>query len=291
MTLEAGSPTVRRRRLSAALRHYREATGMTAKDAARQLTETTGDPWSESKMSRIEGAQWKRPSVRDVRSMLDLYDVTDEREREALETLAKEGRQRSWWTAYDDVFSGSLVGFEAEASAIKTFEPLAVPGLLQTAEYARAIFEAVQPPLTPDEIARRVDARMARHQIFERETPPELWVIVEEYALRRPVGGPAVMREQLDHLLAMGRRRQITLQVMEAATGAHCALEGAFLILEFPDAADTPIVHLATTTDGLYLEKPAEIATYSRQFDHVVATALGEARSIDLIRKLRAELS
>ncbi|MEV7008761.1 helix-turn-helix transcriptional regulator [Streptosporangium sp. NPDC051022] len=276
------SPTVRRRRLSAELRRLRESANMTADAVAEQLE------WSRGKLSRIENAQWQRPNPRDVRDLLDVYGVTDQGQREAMIALARESRQRGWWTAYRDILAGSYVDLEAEASAISTFEPLVIPGLLQTPAYAAEITRAALVH-DPAEVERRVALRMERQRLLAQADPPRLWAVIDEAALIRPLSSPLIAREQLQRLIDTEPLEHVTIQILPLAAGLHAGMPGQFVIMEF--AKDPRIVYVETGTDGLYLEKPEELARYTLVFQHLCATALAPNASLayisDMIDKLK----
>lgn len=281
------SPTVRRRRLSAALRRAREDSGLTADAAAKTLG------WPASKVTRMERGESRRPAVSDVLDMLDAYGVKDEAKRQAMATLARQARERGWWEQFRDELGGSLVEFETEASQIRTFEALLIPGLLQTADYARAVFRG---GMVVDEamIERRVQARLARQQILDREQPPTLWAVIDEAAVAKHVGGPQVMREQLHHLVEMAARPNIGIQILPNAAGAHAAMTGAFAILSYATAEDPELVYVETGATGangdLYLESPEEVARYTLRYDHVRASALGADASRAYLVELTKEL-
>jgi transcriptional regulator with XRE-family HTH domain len=279
------SPTVRGRRLRYELRRLREQAGLTRDETARHLD------WSGSKISRIETGQ-SRAQTGDVRDLLDVYGVTGD-PAEALVQLAREARKRGWWTAYNDVFTGTYVGLEAEASAMRSYEPQIIPGLLETEDYTRALIRAALVRADPDEIERRVKARMARQEVLERPDPPEIWAVLDEPAVRRPVGGPAVMKAQLRHLIDVtaAPNSTVTLQVLPLAVGSHPGLDGSFVILDFPNSEDVPVVYLETATDGLYLEETAEIERYNVVFDHLRASALSARESVGLIARLAEEMT
>jgi transcriptional regulator with XRE-family HTH domain len=277
------SPTVRRRRLSSALRQFRMATGMNADEVARALG------WTPSKVTRIERNEWKLPSVRDVRDLLDLYEVEDPTQREAILTLAREARQRGWWEEYKDVLGGAMPGFEAEASKILTYEALLVPGLLQTARYARAVFLGGQ-VMDDHLIARRVEARMARQQILDSDRPPTLWAVIDEAALAKHVGGVNVMKDQIRHIVSMAARKKIGVQVLPHAVGAHAAMENAFRIMEFDDPSDPTLVHVETITGDLFMEEPGQVASYTLVYDHVRASALSADASVAYLADLAEQL-
>ncbi|RJL30440.1 helix-turn-helix domain-containing protein [Bailinhaonella thermotolerans] len=275
--MDLHSPTIRRRRLSSELRRLRQESGMTADEVSRRLD------WSAGKLTRMERNEWRRPSVRDVTDLLNVYGVTDEKTRTALETLARQARDRGWWADYRDVFRGSLPEFEAEASAIRTYEALLVPGLLQTPEYAAAIIRGGR-VIPESEVDRRVAARMVRQRLLDRPDPPAYWAIVDEAALRKSVGGPEVMRGQLQHLIAMSERPNIDVQVLTDAAGAHSSMTGGMLILDFP--ADPSIVYIETVSTDLYFEEVEDLQRYALRYDHVRAAALSVEASVEYLTGL-----
>ncbi|HEY2578206.1 MAG TPA: helix-turn-helix transcriptional regulator [Streptosporangiaceae bacterium] len=264
------NPSIRHRRLAGDLQRLRQAAGLDRDEVAGRLE------WHSTKLYRIETAR-SGITVADLKHLLDQYGVKDERERQALISLARTARQKSWWTRYNDVFHSSYIGLEAEASKLRAFELIYVPGLLQTEAYARAL---IQGGLVVSDIERRVAARMERQQLLERDDPAELWAIIDEAALTRPVGGPAVMREQLDKLIQAPERGNITIQVIRTAVGAHPGMDGVFTMMDFPHPEFFgPVVHLETATDGLYLEEPEEVGRYTLIFDHLRAIALSPGES------------
>ncbi len=281
------SPTARGRRLRHELRRLREEAGLTHAEVARQLE------WSASKLSRIETGQ-SRVQTGDVRDLLDAYGVTDEATCEALVQLAREARRRGWWTRYTDVLgSGTYVGLEAEAAALHTFESQFIPGLLQTEDYARAVIRAGQTRPDPDSTERRLAARMARQEILSRTDPPEIWAVLDEPVVTRPVGGQGVMRQQLQHLIEVSSRPNtpLTFQVLPLAVGAHPGMNGPFVIMTFHSPTDPPMVYLETATDGLYLDEPSDIERYTLRFHHLVARALGPDESRTMITGLAERMA
>lgn len=274
------SPTVRRRRLSRELRTLRRAAQMDAVEVARRLS------WPPSRLSRIENAEWRRPNVRDVRELLDIYGVTDDDRREALFSLARQSLLKGWWADFS--FRGTLPEFESEASIIRTYESLAIPGLLQTPEYAAAFVRAAvtrRSSASDDaQIERRVAARMARQRILERV---ELYVVIDEAALHRRVGGSEVMRAQLLHLAEIARPN-ISIRVLPNAVGAHAAMAGPFVLLDFP--IDPSVVYLETATDSLLLEQEHEVRAYAEIYDRVQSLALPVGDSLLLIERLAGGL-
>ena len=199
--MSASSPTLRRRRLSAELRALREVKGMTSVEATKRLD------WSSGRLTRMERGEWVRPNPRDIRDLLDLYEVNDERKREYLLTLAREGRQRGWWHPYREMLSerySTYIGLEADAASVLTFEPLMIPGLLQTADYARGLLAGGPSEHGTDEIEKRVEIRLERQKLLTRDDDPlRLWAVMDEAVLRRSMGGPDVARGQLGHLVEL----------------------------------------------------------------------------------------
>nr|WP_063767839.1 helix-turn-helix transcriptional regulator [Streptosporangium roseum] len=277
----SGSPTIKRRRLSQALRQLRKEAGLSVTEAGRRLE------WDPSKVSRMERNEWKLPSVHDIRLLLDLYHVTDEARRETMIALAREARQRGWWEKYQDVFRSSLPDFESGASVIRTWEIVLIPGLLQTEGYAKALWRAGR-VLDETLIERHVQARLARQEILSRESPPFLLALIDEAALRKSIGGAEVMREQIRHLMKMAVKPNVTIQVVPDSAGPHPAMEGSFVILDFPD--DPSLIYTVTVTESLWLEQPADYQRYGLIFNHVMTLALSPDESIRLMAALAEQL-
>ena len=239
-----------------------------------------------SKVSRIETGHVKA-TPRDVRDMLELYRVNGV-QRDELIQLARDARERGWWTRFGDSASRIelLVGLETEATRVSEFHVLVVPGLLQTREYAEAIFRAFDPELDDDAIQPRVELRLARQEILEQDQPLQLHVILDESVLRRSVGGRKVMREQLEHLLERARWPNIKVQVLPFDRGEHTAILGSFTLLRFEPAGRHPdVVYIETEADDLYLEQPDELRRYTAVFDRLQASALDAIASRQLIQR------
>lgn len=268
-------PTIRRRRLASELRRLREAADLTIDEVAEKLE------CSASKISRIETGH-VGVTPRDARDMLELYGMTGD-EREALVQLAREARKPGWWQAYKEVFTGTFVGLEADASSLRAFQALLVPGLLQTEPYARAVIRAMRPDADESDIQRRVAARTARQQLLLEPNPPEYWAVIDEAVLHRIVGGPEVMAHQADRLLAVAQLPHVTIQVVPFGAGAHPGMEGPFLILGFPEQADPDVVYVDSTSGGFFLELPPDVRRYILMFDHLRATALKPDDSVEVI--------
>jgi transcriptional regulator with XRE-family HTH domain len=280
------SPTVRRRRLGIELRRLREAADYTIEDVAKHL-ECSG-----SKVSRIETGKGML-RIRDVRDMLDLYGATDEAQRDPLLTMAREGQQKGWWTEYEPSAGLEIyIGLEAEAAAIRHYHTHVVAGLLQTEDYARALLRAVRVSDPPEEIERLVALRMRRQSILYRAPQPlDLWAVVDEAVLRRPIGGKAVMQQQLLHLIELCELPNVTLQVLPFARGAHAGLDGSFVIIGFPDPTDADVVSVESPAGNIYLEKAEDLRRYTTRFDHLRAAALPTDESIRSIQDVAKELT
>lgn len=279
------SPTARRRRLSAELRALREA--HTQQDGRRTTSIDVADAlgWARSKLSRIENNLWKRPSQRDVRDLLDYYDVTEQDRRDEILTLVKEGRKKAWWTEAEDLYGGSTnyIGLEAAARRIHSWGYL-VPGLYQTREYSAAVVRGGG-IRDEDEIERRVAARMKRQSILERPNPPQVWAVIDEAAIRKPVGGPEVHAEQLRQLLTLTKAEHLTLQVMLDGVGAHPGMGAPFAILNF-EATERPVVHLETLTESLLLEESSKTDRYDLMFHHVSTKAASPDETVAYLEEV-----
>ncbi|CAI7974253.1 Helix-turn-helix domain protein [Frankia sp. Hr75.2] len=286
MTARNSGPTVRRRRLGAELRRLREAAGVDVEQVREVLR------CSASKVSRLENGRIP-VRTRDVADLLWLYGVTDADHREALLGLARESRRHGWWQAYQDVVPAWFevyIGLEADASSISVYEPQLVHGLLQTADYARAVMRASNPEAPDDEIERRVALRLDRQSRLRGDSPPRLWVILDEAVLRRPVGGAAAMRAQLEWVAKTSELPNVTVQVLPFAAGAHAGMGSTFSVLGFADETDHDVVYIEKGAGSLYLERPSEIRRYRVRLDHLMASALGPADSVALISAVSEEL-
>jgi transcriptional regulator with XRE-family HTH domain len=278
------SPTVRRRRLAARLRELRETAELTIDEVGERLE------CSASKISRIETGH-VGVTPRDVRDMLEVYGIDDD-EREALVQLAREARKKGWWHAYNEVFTGSFVGLESDASFLHTHQALLVPGLLQTEAYTRAVIRAIRPDVTEADVELRVRGRLNRQKLITDESnPPEYWAVLDEAVLQRTVGGPEVMREQLKWLVEAATLPNVTLQVVPFSSGAHAGMEAPFLILGYPEQADPDVVYVENSTSGVYLEQPEDVHRYTLMFDHLRAAALKPDDTVDLVDRTADRLS
>ncbi len=276
------SPTVRRRELGAILRALRLDAGMTVEQVAEQLL------CSPSKVSRLETGH-RGASVRDIRDLCDIYGIGDPVRREHLATLAKEGRSQAWWQPFDLPYA-TYVGLESAAMLIRDFEPGVIPGLLQTPAYARAVHDATLDRLSPEVVDQRLEVRKTRQQILVSDDPPRLAAIIDEAVLHRVIGGPAVMRAQLQGLISACDQPNITVQVLPYAVGAHPALDSTFIVLEFPHPV-AGVVYVEGLVGQIYLERPQEFQKYVRVFERLTAMSLSQKDSADYMAKMMHKYS
>ncbi len=280
--LEAVSgPTVLRMMLGTQLRELREAAGISPDQAGYQIR------GSRSKISRLEHGRVGFKE-RDVADLLTLYGVTDERQRAHMLLLARQANSQGWWAKYDDVLPDwfeTYVGLEQATSLIRTYELQFVPGLFQTEDYARAVTVLGHRAASAAEIERRVSLRLKRQQLLAGPEP-RVWGVIDESALRRPLGGREAMRAQLRHLLAVAELPQVTLQVMPFERGGHSAAGGSFSMLRFAEADLPDIVYIEQLTGALYLGKPDEVDHYREVMNSLSAEAETPADSERLLRKI-----
>jgi transcriptional regulator with XRE-family HTH domain len=278
-------PTVRQRRLAQALRELRHEAGLTQDAVAARMG------WHTSKLFRLENARSPRVDWLDVRELMDMYGVRSPH-REALIQLAKDARMMGWWTPYRDVFTGSYVALEDEASAMRLYCPELVPGLLQTEDYARAVIRAVRPGYDDESVERRVTARLTRQKVLlDRASRPDLVLVLNEAVLRRLVGDAQVMAAQLQELHDAGQQRRVSLQVLPFSAGAHASLEGGFVLIQFPGEDDPDVVYVEGIMGDLYLESVEEVKRYQSAFERIQAVALGPQESLTLIEKMVRQLA
>jgi transcriptional regulator with XRE-family HTH domain len=280
------APTVRHRRLAAELRRLREAAGLTQED----VSERTGK--DRSTLYRLESAQ-QRPQRSTLIQLLDLYGVDQARRAELL-TVLREAGQRGWMQPYrsdlPEIYS-DYISFEAEARSVSNYESLFIPGLLQTEDYARAVISGILPHAGTEQVEIRVSARMERQALLTRDSPPQLWAIMDEAAVRRVVGGREVMRQQLARIQERAALPNVTAQVIPYDAGAHPGMPGSFIVLEFPDQADQSLIYLDSMAGDLFLEDDAEIRRYILMFGHLRAAALRPGESARLLASIAQQLS
>lgn len=287
----ARGPVVPRRRLGAELRALREQAGLTIDEVAKALE------CSVSKVSRLETGQGI-PYRRDVRDLLDRYGITDQARRDRLMRWVREGNRQGWWDDFSDVLApdpedpllpdnlSRYVALEQDASEVRSYEAIVVHGLLQTADYARAVLNTLS---TADAEAtdRLVELRMRRQRrLYADEDPLIVRMVLDEAVLYRSVGGPQVMREQLARLLSDAQRPNITLRVLPFSLGAHRSVSGSFVVLAFADTDDNDLVYIEGHVGDLYLEKEHDVEVYEELFD----VLLGQCLTVDQSAKLIADV-
>ena len=275
----SAGPTVQRLVLGGHLRRLREEAGMTTERAAVSIR------GSHSKISRIEHGRVGFKE-RDIADLLTLYGIGPGDEREALLKLARGANTAGWWQAYADILPHWVepyFGLEAAAAFIREYELQFVPGLLQTEDYARAVIRLGNLP-SEGEVVRRARARMSRQEILNGETPPKVWAVMDEGALRRVIGGPVVMRAQLEHLIEMCDHPAVTLQILPFSAGSHRAMGGPFTILRYnePDLRD--VVFIEQLTSALYLDKQTEVDAYLQVIEEVCLQAEPSAKTPGILR-------
>jgi transcriptional regulator with XRE-family HTH domain len=277
----AAGPTVQRLVLGGHLRRLREQAGMTTERAAASIR------GSHSKISRMEHGRVGFKE-RDISDLLTLYGVVDGPEREALLKLAREANTPGWWQAYSDILPTWVepyFGLEAAASFIREFELQFVPGILQVEEYARAVMRLGN-LVSEEEVTRRAQARVSRQSILKREDAPKIWCVLDEGALRRVIGGPEVMRAQIEHLIAMCDNPNITLQILPFSAGAHRAMGGPFTILRYTEPDLRDVVYIEQLTSALYLDRPTDIDAYLAVIEEVCLQAEPSVKTPAFLRKV-----
>jgi hypothetical protein len=285
-----GGPTALRIMLGAHLRRMREEANISRSDAGWAIR------GSESKISRLELGRVGF-KVRDVDDLLTLYKLDDPAERERLLNLAREANNPGWWQRYDDLtptWFHSYLGLEVAAQLIRTYEVQFVPGLLQTPDYARAVVQLGrgERALPDAEVERLVTLRKSRQEILTRaEAPTRLWAVVDEAVLRRPIGGWAVLREQLEYLVEVSRRPNVTLQILPFSGGGYAATGGAFSLLRFGDADLPDIVYIEHLTSAVYLDKREDLDEYVVTMDSLSIAASTPRQTQHLLASIIAEIS
>jgi hypothetical protein len=274
--------------LGAHLRRLREAQGVSREDAGWEIRA------SESKISRMELGRVGFKE-RDVADLLSLYGVDDPEERSRLLALARDANNPGWWHRFGDVLPSwfhSYLGLEAAAALIRTYEVQFVPGLLQTQEYARAVVLLGHGRAKEDEIERRVELRLQRQQILTRPDAPKLWMVVDEAALRRPIGGHDIMHAQIEALLEINSTLpNVRLQVIPFNAGGHAAAGGAFTILRFPDDDLPDVVYIEQLTSALYLDKRDDVDLYAEAMERLCVEARPPTETAKILEEIRRDLA
>lgn len=279
-------PTVRRMLLGAHLRRLREAKGVSREKAGWEIRA------SESKISRMELGRVGFKE-RDVADLLTLYGVVDEDQRAALLTLARQANTPGWWHTYGDLLPTwfqSYLDLEASTALLRTYEVQFIPGLLQTRDYARAVVRLGHGRARAEEIDRRVDLRMARQELLTRSEAPRLWAVVDEAALRRPIGGPEVMRAQIASLIEATKLPSVRLQVVPFGVGGHAAAGGAFTMLRFGDQDLPDVVYIEHLTSALYLDKREDVDQYAAAMDRLCVEAETPGSTPEILGEILRDL-
>ncbi|GAA4156888.1 helix-turn-helix transcriptional regulator [Actinomadura keratinilytica] len=280
-----GGPTVLRVQLGAQLRRLRETAGISREDAAYAIRASV------SKMCRLELGRVGFKE-RDVADLLTMYGVVDDAERAGLLSLARRANERQWWQPYGDIMPSwfeQYVGLEEAAVRLRTYATQFVPGLLQTADYARAVARLRHPHAAKQELERRVGLEMARQRLLTRPDAPKLWTVIDEAALRRRLGGTAVLRGQLEHLLEVSALPSVTVQILPFDRGVS-APGGPFTILRFQEPDVPDVVYLEQLDNAAYLERRADLDAYGRTMDTLCAQACVPGETAALIEGILAEL-
>ena len=277
--------TVLRMLLGSQLRRLREAAGITPEQAGYEIRA------SRSKISRLENGRVGLKS-RDVTDLLTLYNVTDEDLRSKFLALVRQSNTPDWWTTYSDILPDwfeAYLGFEAAAVTIRSFEVQFVHGLFQTEDYARAVTRLGRKTAPVGEIERRVALRLKRQDLLSRPNPPRIWSVMDEAVLRRPVGGPAVMRAQCQHLIEVAELPHVTLQVIPFASSGHAGGGGSFTVLRFEERDLPDLVYLEQLTGAIYLDQRPDVEHYLEVVDELSSEALTPAGTTRFIEQVARE--
>jgi transcriptional regulator with XRE-family HTH domain len=281
-----GGPTVQRMLVGTQLRRLRTEAGLSREQAGEAIRA------SEWKIHRLENGQVGFKE-RDIIDLLRLYGVTDPTEVAEFVALAREANSPGWWQHYGDVLPPwfrTYVDLESVATLIRTYEGQFIPGLLQTDDYMRAVVQGAHLDESAEEVGRRVRLRMARQILLTREQPPRLWAVVDEAAMRRPVGGREVMRDQMERLIDAAKLPNVTLQVLPFDAGAHPGMVGSFSVLRFPEEELPDVVYLEHLTSALYLNKPEEVDQYLHVMESICVRAAPPDQTVALLHQILEEL-
>ena len=269
------NPTVRQRELGLRLRRLRNGLGLTVEDVAEQLLCST------AKISRMETGA-RRPVLRDVRDLCALYGV-DESAAAELMKLTRESREQGWWTQYEDLNLNPYIGLEQEASSITAYSMHYVHSLAQTEDYARAIIKAVAPRMDPSIHQQRVEARLHRQELLERQNPPRYRMLLDEAVLRRLVGDPALMAAQLVRIMELASSGKAAVQVIPYESGAYSVADINFTLLEFGDPVLPPVVFVEGLVSHQYYERAADVARYRESIEYIRDSALSPRDSVQCL--------
>jgi len=274
------SSTVRRILLGTVLRKFREGKGVSMKEAGYHIRNT------ESKISRMETGKVSFKE-RDVSDLLTLYGVLGEKEREQILNLVDEANALGWWHTYNESLPGwfeAFVGLETAASIVRTYEVQYIPGLLQCPEYVQAVVRANR-ALSQEEVDRRVEVRVRRQDVLDRPGAPVFWAVLDEAALRRPMGGAESMQPQIEFLIEKAEQANITIQLLPFSVGAHAAEGGAFAMLRFAEQELPDVVYLEHLTGAQYLDRPEDVEQYARVMDRISVDALTPEDTLQALKQ------
>jgi hypothetical protein len=280
-----GGPTVRRMLLGAQLRRLRTEAGITREGAGEAIRASA---W---KLHRLENGQVSYKE-RDIIDLLRLYGVNDHDEIDTFIALAHEANQPSWWNPYSDLLPQwfrAYIDLESAATLIRTYESQLVPGLLQTEDYMRAVIAGRLLGEAGEDVERRVALRLARQKLLERTDGFLLWAVMDEAALRRPIGGAKVLRAQLERLIEAATLPTVTLQVLPFSAGTHSAIVGAFSILRFPDPDLADVVYIEHLTDALYLDKPSDVDLYLAIMHRLDVEGAPPHQTVEILNRILRE--
>ena len=290
--VDVASPLLQRRRLSNELKRARQAKGLTQEQVARAME------WSLSKMIRIENAS-TGISTNDLKALLPLYDITDDQVTDHLIELARAARARSWWSGYRggyrDVAPSTLlqlIEYEYAAASIKQFEPVFIPGILQTEDYARAVLaNYYDETRVSDRVSELVELRIRREELLSRETAPQFSFIVDEAVIRRVVGSPAIMSRQLQRLIEVSELSNVTVEVIPFSEGLHAGMRGPVKIVEFADGPEERIVFLESPRGDIVVDDSKEIAKYLEAYSQIKESSLDRQESVDLLKQIADDMA
>lgn len=275
----AVGPTVRQRQLAMRLRAIRAQLGLSVEAVAKELE------CSPSKISRLETAS-RRPNPRDVRDLCKFYNLDDSTLNELVE-LAREAKEPGWWRQYADVGLDPYIGLEQDASSITSFAAFYVPALLQTRDYAKAIIKGIAPRMNNEILKDRVEVRLRRQQLLDRDSPPRYRVLIDEAVLHRPTGGPEVMATQIDKILGLIEDGKVTAQIVPFDVGAIASQDSNFVLLDFSGSVLSSVVFVESLLNNQILEKQADVDRYREAVEHLRDSALTPRETKNRLVQLR----
>jgi transcriptional regulator with XRE-family HTH domain len=278
-TVADSGPTIRQRELGLRLRKLRNALGLTVEDVADKLLCST------AKISRMETGA-RRPSLRDVRDLCGLYNVGESVAAELMK-LTREAREQGWWAQYEDLNLSPYIGLEQDASSITAYSMYYMHALVQTGDYARAIIKAIAPKMDPAILEQRAEARLRRQELLDRASPPNYRVLLDEAALRRPVGGSALMAAQIAKILELSAAGKVRMQVIPFNVGAYSVADISFTLLEFDEPVLPPIVFVEGLVGSPYYERPVDVAHYRESIENIRDSALSPRDSEQLLLEMQ----